>query len=50
MNKIVSLILIFMLAVAATAAVKKKRFDVGEASDAPVATKATVESVAKNPA
>ena len=38
MNKIVSLILIFMLAVAATAAVKKKRFDVGEASDAPVAT------------
>ena len=45
MNKIVSLILIFMLAVAATAAVKKKRFDVGEASDAPVATEATVESV-----
>ena len=46
MNKIVSLILIFMLAVAATAAVKKKRFDVGEASDAPVATEATVDSVA----
>lgn len=45
MNKIVSLILIFMLAVAATAAVKKKRFDVGEASNAPVATEATVESV-----
>ncbi len=43
MNKIVSLILIFMLAVAATAAVKKKRFDVGGASDA---TEATVESVA----
>ena len=46
MNKIVSLILIFMLAVAATAAVKKKRFDVGEASDASDATEATVESVA----
>ena len=46
MNKIVSLILIFMLAVAATAAVKKKRFDVGGAPDAPVATEATVDSVA----
>ena len=35
-----------MLAVAASAAVKKKRFDVGGASDAPAATEATVESVA----
>ena len=35
-----------MLAVAAPAAVKKKRFDVGGASDAPSATEATVESVA----
>ena len=35
-----------MLAVAAPAAVKKKRFDVGGASDAPAATEATVESVA----
>ena len=34
-----------MLAVAAPAAVKKKRFDVGGASDAPSATEATVESV-----
>ena len=44
MNKIVSLILIFMLAVAASAAVKKKRFDIG-GEGAPVATEATVESV-----
>jgi len=45
MNKIVSLILILMLAVAATAAVKKKRFDVG-GGDAPAATEASVETVA----
>lgn len=44
MNKIVFLVLIFMLAVGASAAVKKKRFDVGGASDAPAAT--TVETVA----
>ena len=46
MNKYLLFILVFMLAVAAPAAVKKKRFDVGGASDAPAATEATVESVA----
>ena len=46
MNKYLLFILVFMLAVAASAAVKKKRFDVGGASDAPAATEATVESVA----
>ena len=46
MNKYFLFILVFMLAVAAPAAVKKKRFDVGGASDAPSATEATVESVA----
>ena len=46
MNKIVLLVLFFMLAVGASAAVKKKRFDVGGASDAPAATEMTVESVA----
>ena len=45
MNKYFLFILVFMLAVAAPAAVKKKRFDVGGASDAPSATEATVESV-----
>ena len=37
MNKYFLFILVFMLAVAASAAVKKKRFDVGGTSDAPVA-------------
>ena len=46
MNKYLLFILVFMLAVAASTAVKKKRFDVGGASDAPAATEATVESVA----
>ena len=46
MNKYFLFILVFMLAVAAPAAVKKKRFDVGGASDASAATEATVESVA----
>ena len=46
MNKLLLVILIFMLTVAASAAVKKKHFDVGGASDAPAATEATVESVA----
>ena len=45
MNKLLVCILVFMLAVAASAAVKKKRFDVG-GGDAPAATEATVESVA----
>ena len=45
MNKLLVCILVFMLAMAASAAVKKKRFDIG-GGDAPAATEATVESVA----
>lgn len=46
MKKSIVFLLVLLIAVAASAAVKKKRFDVGGASDAPVATEATVESVA----
>ena len=45
MKKSIVFLLVLLLAVAAPAAVKKKRFDVG-GGDAPAATEATVESVA----
>ena len=38
MKKLTIFLLVFLLAVAASAAVKKKRFDIGNAGDAPAVT------------